>query len=435
MDQPDAVGTGGAAGPTSGVPRSRLWLWRIWMVIGAAVLLVLTWFVLREPLAIILPPLALGAVIVYVLNPLVGFLRARGVPRALGAAIAYVTGIVALVFLVRSIGPVIGRQAGEFVERLPEISAGLQKFVNTQFERMNLTTRVTLDLESRSTHLAIQEFLRDNRDTILNVLGGAVTVVGRLVHALLTVILAPILAFYILADLPRITEGIERLVPPGPRSEVIDVGRRIGSTVGGYFRGQLLVATFVGVATAIGLAIIGLPFWAIVGGLTGVFNLIPLVGPFLGGVIGVLIALTVGDGPSQALWVVVVMTAVQQVDNHVITPNIVARTVKIHPITVILALLVAGSLFGLAGMFIAIPVVATVKLVVMYLLVTRVPAMQHLAGQGPGLFGEAHHEPADGSLLAMGKELYRGWEGRRRAEVDPGEIPLPDDDADSDSDS
>ena len=409
----------GSADPPPEVPRSQLWLWRIWATIGGAVILAGLWWALREPLAIIVPPLALAAVLVYILNPVVGWLKDRRVPRGLGAATAYLVLIAGVVIFVQALGPTIVRQTGDLLEQLPEISANLQKFINTQLERLNITSRVTIDLESRSTQLAIQDYIGENRDNLLGLLGGAVSVVGRLLHGLLTLILAPILAFYILADLPRLVDGIERLVPPGTRSEVVDVGRRIGRTVGNYFRGQLLVATFVGLATATGLALIGLPFWALIGATAGIFNLIPLVGPFLGGVIGVLVALTVGDGGSQALWVVVVMTAVQQIDNHVITPNIVARTVKVHPLTVILSLLVAGSLYGLLGMFVAIPIVATVKLVLMYLLVTRVPAMDHLAGEGPGLFGDEDDlpEPAEGTLTAMGRELRRTWERRRGAEA------------------
>lgn len=401
------------------VPASRLWLWRTWTTIGILVLLVAAWFVLRGPLAIVVPPLALAGVLVYLLNPVVRGLRRIGVPRIVGTLLAYVVLVVGLVALVRLVGPIIAEQTRELVERLPEITEDLQARVNDQLVQLGIAERVAVDLQSPETQDVIQRFVDDNRDTLMNLLVGALGVVGRLVHLLVTVVLAPILAFYILADLPRLEEGLERLVPPASRAEVVDVTRRIGRAVGGYFRGQVLVATFVGVATAAGLGILGLPFWALVGAAAGIFNLIPLVGPFVGGGIGVIVALTVGEGGTQAIWVVAIMVAVQQVDNHLISPAILSRTVKVHPLTVILGLLVAGSLYGLLGMLVAIPIIAASKLVVVYLLVTRVPSMRHLAGDGPALFPddpEDEDEPRSGTLVALGQEMRRTWERRRPPE-------------------
>ena len=236
---------------------------------------------------------------------------------------------------------------------------------------------------------------------------------------LVAIVLAPVLAFYVLSDLPRLSEGVRRLVPPRSRSEAVDVTQRILRTVGAYVRGQLLVATFVAVATSIGLLVVGLPFWALVGVAAGLFNLIPFVGPFVGGLLGALIALTVGNGLGQAVAVVVVMVIVQQVDNHVITPGVLSRTVHVHPITIILTLAAAASLFGILGMLVAIPLLAATKLVVMYLLVTRVPSMAHLAGEGPEVIdGKPVGEPRDSSLVSMGRELRAAWENVRRRRQD-----------------
>ncbi|MDX1658348.1 MAG: AI-2E family transporter [Nitriliruptorales bacterium] len=395
-------------------PRTRAWMIRLWTLIGAAIVLVGAWFVLREPLAIVAAPVGLAIVIVYLLNPIVGFAENRGVPRALGTLLTYAAVAAAMVGLVVAFGPMLADQTAQFIDELPAIFAGVLEWVNARLAGFGIE-EITVDLESEDTRTAVADYLRENRDQVFALLRGAGTVVGVIFHGLLTLVLAPILAFYLLADLPRISEGITRLVPPGPRSDVLDVAGRIGSAVGAYFRGMLMVAAFVAVATSIGLAIVGLPFWAIVGGLTGLFNLVPLIGPFVGGAIGVIIALTVGGGTGQAIAVVVVMTVVQQIDNHAITPNVVSRTVKVHPVTVILGLLVAGTLYGILGMFVAIPVIAAAKLVVVYVLVTRVPSMRHLAGADPALFDdEGEPEPREGTLAAMGREMRQTWERRRR---------------------
>ncbi len=398
---------------TPAEPTSRLWFWRVWTLIGAIVLLWGAVWVLAEPLSLIFPPLALAFVIVYLLNPSVRWLAERGVPRALSTAGAYLAVLAVVGGLGAVLGPLVADQLRDLAVRLPEITRGVESTLNDLLARTGIESRLTLDLQSEAARQTVEDLLRGNREQVMTVLRGAGSVVTSLLHLLLVVVFAPILAFYLLADLPRIGDGIRRLFPPDTRTEVVEVVERIGRTVGAYFRGMLLVALFVGVATSVGLAVVGLPFWAVIGGTAGLFNLIPLIGPFVGGALGVAVALTVGTGLGQAVAVVIVMVAVQQVDNHVITPNIVARTVQVHPVTVIVALTVAGSLFGILGMFVAIPVVATVKLVLLWLLVTRVPGMEHLAEETDG-----DGTPEDGSLVAMGRELKAALR-RRSVGADP----------------
>jgi predicted PurR-regulated permease PerM len=127
-----------------------------------------------------------------------------------------------------------------------------------------------------------------------------------------------------------------------------------------------VVAAIVGVLCSVGLGIIGLRFWFLIGMIAGLFNVIPLVGPWVGGVPGVTIALTTGS-PLQALLVVAVMVGVQQIDNHFITPQVMQRTVHLHPAVVILALVAGGSLGGFYGLLLAVPVAAVLKILVSHL--------------------------------------------------------------------
>lgn len=399
-------------GPES---RARVWFWRVWTALGIGLLVVGFVYLFANPLKLVLPPLALAGVLIYLLNPIVTWLERIGLPRALGTPLTFLVMIGVVVGAGTLVLPLLGRQILDFLERLPDIAESLESVTNAQLARMGINGRIALDPGS----LDIQESLRDvfggDQAQLAGILRGAGSVLIALFHGVVTIIVAPFIAFYIVVDLPRLADGIRRLVPPDSRGELVDVVERIGRTVGAYFRGQLMVATFVGVATAIGLAIIGLPFWAVVGLIAGVFNLVPFIGPFVGGVIGALIALVVGGGFGQAVAVVVVMTLVQQIDNHIITPNVLSRTVHVHPVTIILALAVAGSMFGILGMLVAIPTVAAAKLVLLYVLVTRVPSMRHLAGEDPDfLDGFPVDGPRDRSLVGLGQELRATWERRRR---------------------
>jgi predicted PurR-regulated permease PerM len=117
---------------------------------------------------------------------------------------------------------------------------------------------------------------------------------------------------------------------------------------------------------SIGLAILDLPFWLIVGLIAGMFNMIPLIGPYIGAVPGVIIALTTRDF-GTALWVVAIMTGAQQIDNHFISPLVMQRAVKLHPAVVMLALLAGGTLGGFFGLLLAVPTTAVLKILVSHL--------------------------------------------------------------------
>src|SRR5690606_28278815 len=152
--------------------------------------------------------------------------------------------------------------------------------------------------------------------------------------------------------------------PVRARGDVMVVSRRLSAAIGGYFRGQLAVAIVVGIMSSIAMAIIGLPFWLIVGMIAGLFNMIPLIGPWIGAVPGIVIAFTTGGGLSQAIWVGVAMAGVQQIDNHFISPLVMQRAVKLHPAAVMLALLAGGTLGGFFGLLLAVPAAAVLKILV-----------------------------------------------------------------------
>ena len=148
-----------------------------------------------------------------------------------------------------------------------------------------------------------------------------------------SLVLAPVLAIYILIDLKRFKEGALDATPPKYREESAFVAGQVGTALGSFVRGQLLVSVIVGIASSIGMWLIDLPFWLIIGILAGFLNLIPFLGPIVGGALAVLVALLNGD-PSQAVWAVVIFVVIQQVDNHVITPLVQRARVNLSPLVI-----------------------------------------------------------------------------------------------------
>ncbi|HEX8803015.1 MAG TPA: AI-2E family transporter [Acidimicrobiales bacterium] len=345
-----------------------------WAVAGMAVVLALVLF-LGWVVRVIWPPLILAGTIVFLLNPVVGALQRRHMPRALATACAYL-GVVAIVVLAGLlIAPQARRQWDDLSDRWPELRDNLEDRVDDLSERsreddwpVEIPTAEELeDTLAGNDPRSDDELTADERQArLFDQLDTARELGLRVFHVGLIFVIGPIIAFYLLVDLPHIRRVVESLIPERRRPEAQLIGRRLGQAIGGYFRGQLGVAAIVGTLASIGLAILGLPFWLVVGMIAGLFNMVPLIGPYVGAVPGVVVALTTRD-VGTALWVVGIMAGVQQIDNHFISPVVMQRAVKLHPAVVMLALLAGGTVGGFLGLLLAVPVTATLKILVGHL--------------------------------------------------------------------
>jgi predicted PurR-regulated permease PerM len=301
------------------------------------------------------------------------------VPRAAGAGVVYVLFICVVAVAVSLLVPLVTRQVGQVVDHFPTYVADAQDQIRRVAARFGQEPNFRLDADQIRNWLAAG----DNRQAVTRYLTGLRSFTTSLLSGLVIFVIGPIMAFYLLVDLPRLQRGAMALVPPGRREEMRSLMDRISQAVGGFFRGQLLVALFVGVASSIGLWAVGLPFWLLVGIVAGVFNLVPLIGPFIAGGLAVVIAL-VGGEPLTALWAALVLLAVQQLDNHLISPNVMSRTVQLHPVVVMLALLVGASFAGLFGMLVIVPLVAVAKIVFLFIWSKYVDYGDELTQGSPG---------------------------------------------------
>jgi predicted PurR-regulated permease PerM len=332
-----------------------------WCGIGVIILayLLLRLLVYINP---IVPPLLIAVAVVYLLNPLVSALERRGVPRAAGAGIVYVLFLCIVALVISLLVPVVTRQVGQVIDHFPDYLTDAQATISRLAARFGQEPDFRLDAEQVREWLSAGE----NRQAVTRYLTGLRSVTNSVISGLIIIVLGPVMAFYLLVDLPRLRRGAMALIPPDRREEIKGLMDRIGQAVGGFFRGQLLVALFVGVASSIGLWAIGLPYWLLVGMVAGIFNLVPLVGPFIAGGLAVIIALVSGE-PLKAVWAALVLLAVQQIDNHLISPNVMGRTVQLHPVVVMLALLVGASFAGLFGMLVVVPLVAMAKIIFLFI--------------------------------------------------------------------
>lgn len=330
-----------------------------WAILGILILVGVGLLLLYQ-IRVIFPPLVLALAIIYLLNPLVSRLHRRRIPRWLGTLAIYAVFVLVVFVSVSLMVPTMERQLNELGDRLPELQREAIRAVERAVEALgpSIKDEITGITES------VQSQLISGGGQLLRYGVGAV-------HLVLIFVLAPWLALYLLIDLPRLSSSFADYLPPRYRDEWLMLLRRCGDVVGGFFRGQLLVALAVGVLSSALLALIGIPFWLPIGLLIGFLNIIPFLGPILGGAIAVVVA-AIDGGFSRALLAGGAMLLVQQTDNHFISPKIMGAALKLHPVTVILALLAGGTLAGLWGMLIAVPTTGVAKVLGMHYYSTHV---------------------------------------------------------------
>lgn len=342
----------------------------IWIVVG---LVALGWvfLVIGEAIRVIWLPLAFAAGLVFLLEPAVKVFERLRLPRLVGAILAFVVLAAVLVAVGSLVWPTVQAQGTEFIEQLPDLYVAVVEWLR----ETALTLGVNID--ELLSQEAIEAWLREpaNQATIQDLLfgfgAGAGVVLRGVAETIAVVGLAPVLAIYLLMDLDRFKKQFLELTPPNHRREVAYVSGEVGTALGSFVRGQLLVAVIVGIGSSIGMWAIDLPFWLIVGIVAGFLNMVPFLGPIVGGALAALVALLNGD-LWQAIWAVLIMILVQQIDNHLITPAIQRARVNLSPLAIVLALIIGGAVAGILGVLVAIPATAAIRIVVGHFWRTRV---------------------------------------------------------------
>ncbi len=336
-----------------------------WSLLGTMLLFAAVgWVLLR--FWIIGPPVVIALAVIYVLNPVVAKMESRGVARWLGSCLSYTALLGLLTLLGFLILPSIADQGRELAENFPTIYDDLV----TDLE--NLAGDIGLSNVELPSYDELQDSIANNQgDFFSDQLSEITDITLNVLESLFLVILAPVIAFYVLLDLPTLRRKTIRLIPPQHQAEAIHVARQLGQAIGGFLRGQVVVAFIVGVMTSFGFWLVGLPFWLLIGMIAGLLNIIPFVGPWVGGTLGVLVALATTD-LQTALWTGLVALIVQQIDNHFVSPTVLRATVRLHPALIILGLIAGAALGGFWGVVLTVPIMASVKIIVGHFWRTRV---------------------------------------------------------------
>ncbi|GLG00342.1 UPF0118 membrane protein YrrI [Alicyclobacillus hesperidum subsp. aegles] len=298
-------------------------------------------------------PFLAALIISYILQPVVELLHRRRVPRSAAILCIYFTFAILVVVGVLNAVPVISRQISQLVSSFPAITAQISHWmdmVNSRKQYLPNTVRVGLEN-------ALQQ-LEHRFETAPT---GIFSFISSTINAIFMAFIVPFLVFYMLKDAKAIGRAMVGLAPVRYKRRVRIILHGIDETLGGYIRGQFLVMLAIGILAFIGYLIIGMPYALLLALFLAIADIIPYLGPIIGIAPAVIIALTVS--PALLIKVVIVNIAVQQCEGNFISPQIMGRTLKLHPMAIVAALLIGGELAGVVGLILAVPTLAVLKVV------------------------------------------------------------------------
>ena len=338
---------------------ARLLALRVWTVVGAIIIGVAVLNVLGI-LAPVIEFLAVGSLIAFVESPIVNTLERRGVPRGAGALLGLIVVVAVISCLIMVIGPMIAEQVLEVLARLPNQLRGLGEWVvqlSRDFEALSQSSWAS-QLDDALTSLA--DMASGYITQIAGDVGrGVFPFVSAFASQLFIVFLGLVLAYWLALDYPRIHREIGAIVGGEHETSYRFMVAILSRSVGGYMRSMVITSLVNGALAGIALAIAGHPYASLMGVLTGLLHLIPVLGPWISAFAATLLALFYD--PILAVWTLIICMVAQNLTDNVISPKVMQSTVQIHPAMSLAALVVGSSLLGALGMVIAIPLCAALK--------------------------------------------------------------------------
>lgn len=325
-----------------------------WAIIGVTAVVVLVALVISR-LSIVVIPLVIALFPAAVLTPLAVRLRARGLRDALVAALLVIGTLLVISGIFTVLVPVVSGQIDDISDQVTQGIDDLRAFLaRGPFGLAPINLNDLIDQARKN----IQSV-----DISSEAVGTVAERAGRFLTGLIVFILA---LFFYLKDGPSMSAWLRRQFPRGLRHDASAVGHLVWTTIGSYFRGQLLVALIDATGITIGLLILRVPLALPIGVLILFGSLFPVVGALVTGFVAVIIALAT-QGPVSALIVLGIVLGVQQLEGHILQPMILGRATDLHPLAVVAALIAGGTLFGILGAFLAVPVVASAWRTISYL--------------------------------------------------------------------
>lgn len=344
--------------------------WQIGFWIGAFLLLVLLLWLFSG----VLLPFAAAFALGYLLNPVADRLERLGFNRLGATLLIMACFVLVLLSISILIGPIVWRQAANFIEALPALAVKLEELISAETARLSrdyggvLLDKLGLDNKGGGELAsATNDLVAHAAQWAASFLKSLLTGGAALISLISLLVVTPVVVFYMLLDWDKMIATIDGLVPLRHRETVRALAREIDTAMAGFLRGQALVCLFLGAWYGIGLSLIGLNFGLLIGITAGILSFIPYVGSLTALILSSTVAI-VQDWPQWKLLAMSlgVFLIGQFLEGNVLSPKLVGESVGLHPVWLIFALLAFGSLFGFTGLITAVPLAAAAGVILRF---------------------------------------------------------------------
>jgi len=342
-----------------------------WSIIGLIIIIALLFYIISL-IKIAITPLIIAVVIAYSLTPSV-FLLQKKMKKIFAIIITYIIFLSLIFNIFFFLIPLLIDQSKIFINDFPIYLQNLTNIVNNFLQDSiiikNVENLIGKELIPKNGSTITQYFISRINLEDIDIFQRAATFTKSIINIVLNLIVGPLLGLYILKDVDRIRTTFIKVIPKRFKPQAITIMDRINRVAGRYIGGQILISIIVGILCTIVLLALRVDFAFLLGFIAGVVNLVPFLGPIIGVIPAALVALFIS--PLKALLVILLFIAIQQIDNYLISPNIMKYQVGVHPGIIIFSLIVGGALFGIWGLLIAVPAVAIIQETLRYYLVER----------------------------------------------------------------
>ena len=346
--------------------KNLLFLFGLLSLIGITIFIFNEISFVFHPLVVIIstitPPLILAFIAFYLLNPIVNLLERIRIKRIWGIIILILAIAGILTGLVLLTAPMIEAQIKDLVKTFPKYLSEFGASITTWME-----SSIFAPYYEEGYNWVVENF-----SDLPGIIGGYLiglfesvqNVASTLTNIIVAIVTFPIILFFLLKDGKRFKEYVLTLLPPAFRKDTNQILHNMDTQVGSYIQGQIIVATVIGIMLYIGYLIIGMPYALTLAIVAAVTSVVPYLGPTIAIIPAIIISIV--NSPFMLLKLAIVWMAVQFLEGNFVSPNVMGRTMQIHPLTIIIVLLVAGNLFGVIGVILGIPGYAILKVLVQY---------------------------------------------------------------------
>ena len=342
---------------------------KIILILGIVTLVVLASYILREwkvfsiikTILGILSPFFIGLIIAWLFDPIVTFMQKKGIHRALSTCVVFVLFIALIVLVGSLVIPSLGDQINEIINTAPNVIEDLTGFFDNFVDRLSKLydydlTGIKADFQEAFNQIFLSITV-DLPTTIVNV-------VKSIVSGGINFIFGLFIAFYMLLDFNNVRKHLLVFVPKRVHAEVITLTDRLNKMLKNYVQGTLLIMFLLFICQSIGFTIAGLRAPLVFGLFCAITNVIPYFGPYIGGIPAVIVGFTMD--PLTGIFCLISVVICQFLESYFLNPVVMSKTMKLHPVTIMIGLLIFGHFFGILGMIFSTPVISCAKIIFMH---------------------------------------------------------------------